>query len=364
MSTLKPMAFDPARLQRMQASLAKQNPRVSAFNRSNDPEHFPVFSTPKTGVYLVYVPNHFSLDPETEQRVLQQDNVFLHRVNDGSRFGTQYRCVQGIVSPEDGFDGSCPLCEAAQESFDWYNKAIELREAQYGRAIKGAEDNDAKSIRQHLLEQRPVYLAEDRHVFPIVVIECDQKKYTPKVVDGNVAYKVYWYECSGNQYAKLEEALKLQEDQCPAGKLFLFDYTYDTKGKEPTARDAARNLSITLLPDSRGFTPEHFAKFDELTQDWTPAKAIETVKISAFYSVEQYAGLANTVMNAKRVELQSINRELASLSTAAHVGDVPAPAPALPASDEAVEVEVVPDSEDATPDATDVNSILGGGFAI
>lgn len=304
MALLKPMKLDKDKLAKLKSSFAEQNPNIGQFNPSNDPEHYPVFRTPSQGLYLMYIPNHFMVNEEDE-RVLRADHVFTHFVNDGSRYGTQVRCVQGIHLGDE-LDGTCPLCEGAQISWDWYNTKMDQACTIQGRDLKKADDEGAKALRSSLLRAKPVGSATERLVFPAVIIDVDSKR-KPLVKDGKLSYRIVFINWSVNQMEKIMKSI-VDEDSCPAGRVFYLNYNYDTKGKEPNARDAAREMSVIWAadPNSVGLTPEHLSEFDKRTEDWDEAKSMEMVKDAMPYPVSQLESLMLGVVAPAQNEMKQI----------------------------------------------------------
>lgn len=334
MAIISPIKFNPEALKSVSRQLSTQDPSASRFARSNDEVNFPVWKTPVEGKYLVYIPNHTTEDAEGNT-ILRADRPFLHRVIDGSRFGGLYRSPVGIVNLELGLDGSDPLSDAASECFEWYKLKLEEVSKRLGRPVTNDNEDD-RQIRRRLLNSRPVDTAFRRTVFPAVFIKADSKKLTPELdADGKLVYQIAWLSMTDSQLDKLEQSMVVTGSTCPAGRVFIFDYDYDTN--KPNARDAARYLNIILLPDpaSQGFTPEHLAKFDEMTEAWDEAKAIEMVKDCALYSVQQLQMLVDQAMAPIRADIAAIQQSLApTLAPVQAKAEIvaPAAAPATPAA--------------------------------
>lgn len=381
MAQLKPISFDASALTQLRSAVVKQVENTG-FEPSNDPLNYPIWRSPAEGRFIMYVPNHATLNPVTNERELNEDLVALHRVNDGSRYGVDYRCIQGIVIPEYGLDGNCPLCDGAQESHDWYDAKLALLARNQGttvEALKSSDEKAVKAIRQGLLDEKKVGFASSRtprHVFPIVAIPLDVSNQL------NLAEaKAFWFDMSSTQFGKFTKSVEstLSADKCLAGHAFLVDYNYDHNG-QPTARDAARFMTVAVKDDHEAINSKKH-DWDELTKEWTPIKAMEMVKRSAFYPKDALAEKIAPLLAMQNADLQNmlaamnqgsapagvpVSTQPAPLPASAPIGvDIsanPQPAPmSIQGTPDTVVAEVV---EDSKPSANDVNALMGGGFIV
>lgn len=267
--------------------------------KSTDPKHFPVFEVVPGKKVLIYVPNHV-VDGENGPE-LRMDKPLIHTVIDGKRF-LSYRCVQGICLEDKGnviYDGSCPLCEATSDPWTLANLKIKQKCNQLGYEPEDKEDPAVKAIRSSEFSARVVKEAVRYYTFPIVVFATanDDGKTILKNEEGKPLVTTYWYHISENLYndrwLKIFEGME-DEPTHPGGHFFTLSYVYDTKGKDPNKRDAARNLSVIARNIKN--SDKLRLLLDEKTADWTPAKAQETVITNQMYPLDGLKSVADSVL--------------------------------------------------------------------
>ena len=334
-----------------QAQVAGQTIERSA-PKSYDPKNFPVFDYKAGEKYLIYVPNLNVQDADGTVR-LMMDTPLIHNVIEGKRFRS-YRCINGIVADEYGYDGTCPLCDGVSDPWAYARKRIEAKCSAQGLDPDDVDNKDVKAIRSAEFSDRVLKEAVRYYTFPIAVIETvtnEQNKMTfVKDESGNVKVKLYWYNISETQYiAKWQPTLESMEDEpsSPGGYFFILNFSYDTKGKEPNKRDAARYMSVNYKSMAKYNFAESLKKaIDDLAASWTPEKAQETVIANAFYSFDDLSEVAAAVLADTRNKLalyQDDGLETQEISA----GE----APALPANLKKVEEAKTGDLE--AMDATD-----------
>lgn len=244
--------------------------RGPAFSRTWD-DNFPVYTHLNHGVVEVYVPNF-----RNEDGTLRVDVVNTHRVKDGSQYGTNIRCTRGIVAPELGLDGTCPLDDAARESSAWFFDVLEA----VGIDPKD-QNTQVRNMRGMINREKAVEDSRTSYIFPIITFETNES--------GKSKPKVMWLNLSSNQWEKMERALEtLDEDKTPAGKLFIFNYG---KNEDANKVDAVREMTIALK--HKQFDATSATKLDALAVDWTPMMSTETVKDASIYPVDQLREVAD-----------------------------------------------------------------------
>lgn len=267
---------------------------------SRDPQKYPVFRVPVNKKKLIYVPNHTVTKDGVA--VLRMDNPLIHVVSKKNRFD-YYRCISGLSSEKFGFDGTCPLCDAASDCWTLANYKIEDKCKQQGLQPDDKENERVKQIRSSAFQDKVVNDPVRYYTFPIVVFdtENDDGKTFVKDSNGHISFKVMWYSCSESVWnGKWVKALENMEDEPthPGGRFFLLDYTYTPKKGEPNARDSAREL--TIFSKTIKESDKLRAKLDELTQGWTPDVARSVVIRNGFYDMETLSAVADEEMIGTR----------------------------------------------------------------
>lgn len=330
---LTPVKLSDTAKQNIQQQLGAQTIERSA-PKSTDPKHFPVFSIPAGQKILIYVPNHVvELEDGTHQ--LRMDMPILHPVQDGNRF-RYFRCINNIVDEESGFHGSCPLCDGTSEPWDLARAIIDQKCKAQGLDPEDKENKDVKAIRTAAFGDRVLKEGDRYYTFPIVVFETDKDcKSFSTDEKGNVKYTIQWYNISEKKYLDTwAKAIAEMEDEpeSPAGYFFVLSYQYDTKGKQPNSRDAARALSVH--PKMKIATMKGIDKLkktlDDKTAEWTPEKAAETVISNLLYTQEDLEAAVNDVLANTRSML-AMYQGLADSDSSPALAPAPAAA-ALPLS--------------------------------
>lgn len=272
--------------------------------KSLDPKNFPVHEIPLGIKELIYVPNHTFLDDEGKEH-LRMDTPLIHSVKDGRRF-LYYRCIQGIVDEEAGYDGNCPLCDATNDAWDLANYQIKEKCESMGLNSEDKDNKQVKDIRSSCYGDMALKNATRYYTFPIVVIktEKDQGKFPVTDENGNLVYTIQWYSISEAQYnKKWVPTLEAMEDDPshPGGHFFVLDYSFVPKNGEANKRDAAQNVSVHARNVFKGDAADKIkAALDKATEAWTPEKAMETVINNLPYSVDDLDEVQSVVLAETR----------------------------------------------------------------
>lgn len=285
--------------------------------KSYDPENYPVFEIPVNSKVLVYVPNHTVTTPEGTV-ALRADKFAAHNVLDG-RINAKVRCTAGIVSEELGLDGSCPFCDASAEAWELYN--YEYRQLCKSRCLDPDADgtyeqvkNDAQAIR----DKKAIGSTAVYYTFPIVVVECAKKPDGTATTNpardenGEISYKICWYTVSEKYYLdkwlKSLDGLTNDDDsdvETPAGRWFILNYEYESENGKHDKMHSAQSLAVIhkQMGDKWSAVQENF---DALTEDWTPAKAMEVLVDNVLRSGEEQAEACVEIMKSTREKLAQI----------------------------------------------------------
>lgn len=309
---LKAKQFSEEQLNALKTEATKQEERKGS-PKSTDPVNYPVFEIPVNKRVLIYVPNHVVLDENGVER-LRMDTPILHSVQDGSRFA-YLRCVDGL-SEEAGYGNGCPVCDGVSTCWDFANMEIENICERSGLSPDDASEQ-VKSIKSSSYSNRIIKDGMRYFTFPIVVFETegDEGK-KPIVEDGKLKYKIMWYHISENSYTeKWESCLEGMEDEPthPGGHLFTLNYTYQSKTGNHNRRDSARNLKV--IAKKLGSFEKIAKQLDAESEDWTPAKAMETVISNQYYDTEDLQNYVDQLLQPTR-DMVDLYRSKASLGIA------------------------------------------------
>jgi len=319
--------LSPEAIQAITTASASQTAKRSVV-KSIDP-NFPVFDIPVNAKVLVYVPNH-TIQTEDGVAILREDKFAAHNVLDG-KFNARVRCTNGIVSDELDLDGSCPFCDASHEAWDLYN--FEYRQLCASKLLDPDAEGTYEQVKSDaiaLRDKKAIGSTVVYHTFPIVVVECQKKPdgtmTTTPAVDGNGSpiHKVCWYTISDSlfedRWVKSLDSIDSDEPvTSPAGRWFVLNYEYKSESGTHNKMMSAQKLQVSCKAMSEKWQ-EVEAYFDKITEEWTPAKAIETLVDNAFRSGEEQMEACNEIMKGTRERLAQI--KVASLTTTAPQGSL------------------------------------------
>ena len=274
---------------------------------------YPVFEVPINKKVLAYIPNHVITTPEGTVD-LRKDKFAAHQVIDGRNFCT-IRCSSGIQSESLGLDGTCPLCDASGEVWDLYNKEYAEIALQKGIATDSPEAKDGlKQTRIDLLNKQVIKPAEVWLTFPIVVIDCVEKDgqstTTPKRNDkGEIMGTPMWYSIREKTYTekwgKALETAPSEDDMTPVhpgGLWAVLNFTYESKDGKHDKMGSARALAVGFKSMGADFAP-WASHFDELTEGWTPEKAMEVLVDNQLRDMSELTDVANQLLKPVRDKL-------------------------------------------------------------
>lgn len=304
--------------------------RVKSYDKD-----YPVFDIPVNQKLLVYIPNHVVQSPDGSLG-LRMDKFAAHPVIDGRSY-SDVRCSQGVVVDELNLDGTCPLCDGMQEQWELYNYKYNDIAKSKGIPTDSPEAQDAlKQDRIDLVKAMTIKQAEVWYSFPIVVIECEEKDgvltVNPKKnAQGQITGKPMWYSIREKTflekwvagYDSIETPDGLAPSS-PAGLWAVLNFTYTPKSGNHDKMGSARALKVTFKTMD-GYQ-EWATYFDNLTQDWTPAKAQEVLVLDAVRDMEEMQEVADTL-------LKPVREQIAMYKLASNGGQVAGAIPAAPSSD-------------------------------
>lgn len=289
------------------------------FQASTDP-NFPVFKTPVNEDILVYIPRVGVRQTENGE-VHDVLRSLLHDYREGNNYGSM-RCVHGLdgnahaVYQALGYDGTCPACEASKESWDLYRLKIEAAAKVAGVDPQNDPNNVLKTAKENALKEMAVRNAEEYVTFPVVVIPCSAKNQpAPDALDRLQVFFVHWRKQRYDENFLSTLDVLVNNPGHAAGQFFQWKFTYDSKGKQHTARDSAKNAKYLLIQDNavREAWQSIAAKGDELASAFTVQKAAEVVVAVQFSYKDDMETDVNKLMRSTRAAIDVANTGAAAL---------------------------------------------------
>lgn len=272
--------------------------------RSTDP-NFPVFQTPVNEDIIVYI-------PRTNMRVDEngEDMLYLSAFTHDGRIGKQFvslRCISGLAGNPMfdalGYDGTCPACEANQESWELYRVKLQAEARRLGIDPQTDTADTLKPIRENILKEMDLKNAEEYVTFPIVIIPT-KGKFLPAddAMDKLQAVYVTWRK------KRYQDTLLAALDSMmvnpghPAGMFWFWKFSYDTQGKQANARDSARNAKYSPIIDAQAVAvfDKFRAKAEDKAKGFTLVKAAEVIVANQFMYKEDIEVEVNKIMARTR----------------------------------------------------------------
>ena len=318
---------------------AQEQKFFTATPKSEDPTNFPVFSIGNEQ-YLIYVPNH-TLVNEEGQTELRQDKPFIHTIEVNGRFH-KIRCTDGIVSEGLGLDGTCPICDG-RSVVDEYAR-IEADRLLVSQGFEAGDTSDeARKLTKGILDARAIKRKSRNLTFPIVVFERtltknangrDVYKINTDPKTGEPIYQIMWYNVSEALYSGSDARRGLWKGELdtradeldmdiptPAGYWFQLEGRYVDDPQKWSARDAATQFKVTMLPNGpKNLDPEYAQelakRLDAETEEWTPEKAIEMVIANHFLPVDEVRESTEEILQPLRDKIALHQANLGSVASA------------------------------------------------
>ena len=318
---------------------AQEQKFFTATPKSEDPVNYPVFSIGNEQ-YLIYVPNH-TLVNEEGQTELRQDKPFIHTIEVNGRFH-KIRCTDGIVSEGLGLDGTCPICDG-RSVVDEYAR-IEADRLLVSQGFEAGDTSDeARKLTKGIFDARAIKRKSRNLTFPIVVFERtltknangrDVYKINTDPETGEPIYQIMWYNISEALYSGSDSRrgiwkgeLDTRADELdmdiptPGGYWFQLEGRYVDDPQKWSARDAATQFKVTMLPNGpKNLDPEYAQelakRLDAETEEWTPEKSIEMVIANHFLPVDAVRESTEEILQPLRDKIALHQANLGSVAPA------------------------------------------------
>lgn len=269
---------------------------------------FPVFSTPVNEDILVYIPktNVVTTENGTDMKLL---STHIHDFKQGNGYG-QIRCINGLaggVFETLGYDGSCPACDAMKDEWELYNRKLNAEAKKLGIDPQNDPGEVLKSARTKILGEMSMKNPEEYVTFPVVIIPLKGKMQPADDAVKNLKVQfVTWrkkrYE--DNIVAALDTLMV--NPGHPAGMFWIWKFSYNTEGKQATARDSAKNAKYTPITDSAALSilGNLTEACEDAAKEFTNDKATEVLVANQFMYKEDIDKEIEKVMAKTRSMLE------------------------------------------------------------
>lgn len=281
----------PADVLQQAYAQTQQQVAKGGYSPTKDPK-FPVLPTFLQTRKIIYFPRT-NVEVIDGEEILVTTKSVRHSINKGN-FTQMVRCIHGLKVEQLGWNGECPLCQAAGHSWDLYNLKLDKAAADLGLSSRTEDPNNLlKPYKESANKDREVDTKQGFVTTPVVVVPV-KPDLTPDPEQAPEVYFLDWRESRWDEnIIKLLSALR-NAPKSPAGMFFTFDYNYDTKGQQPNPRDAARKMKISIIqdPDHLAMFKPYIEQYEESAKEFTVAKANEVIianEIMFYDEVEKIA---------------------------------------------------------------------------
>ena len=267
-----------------QALINMRNKQVVNTPYGSKDGNFPLFKTPVNEKLLVYIPTvnlHKNEDGTEYNELLHSAN---HSYTKGKQFGT-ITCISGLdenspVAEMLGYTGhSCPACDAVNECWELVNAKVESIAREMGIDPNNDPEEKLKPSRKKFISEMALSRSAEYVTFPIVVIPHKNLKLTEESMTGMKAYFVTMSKQRYEEKVCASLGTLYNNPGHIAGRFMLWNFTYDTKGNQPTARHSAKNATFSIYTDAMAL--QAFEKLrepaEEIAKEFTNIKALQVL---------------------------------------------------------------------------------------
>ncbi len=275
-------------------------------SRSTDPR-FPVFTTPVDEDILVYIPrtNVVAGENGEEMKVL---NAYVHDYKVGQTYGS-IRCISGLFGnplfDALGYDGTCPACDATQEVWELYRHKLNAEAARLGVDPQNDPSDILKPAREKILQEMDLRGADEYVTFPIVIIPTSGKlKPAENALQNLKPVFVTWKKKRHEEKLLSSLDALINNPGHPAGMFWHWKFSYQTGGKQATARDSAKNAKYSPILEGNQAFAALVKPCEAAAKEFTVLKAAEVIVASQFVYRDDYIKEVNKVMVKTRMFLE------------------------------------------------------------
>lgn len=276
---------------------------VKGARKSTDP-NFPVFTTPVNENILVYIPRTNVVAGENGE-MMKLLETHIHDFKRGKGYG-QLRCINGLVNPVFntlGYDGVCPACEGMKEVWDLYNIKLAEEAKRLGVDPQNDPTNLLQGAKTRIAQEMDLSNAVEYVTFPIVIIPTSGKMQPTEDALQNL--KVVFVQWKKKRYNEsIVSALEALMDNPghPAGMFWMWNFSYDTQGKQANARDSAKNAKYIPITESKALAKlnNFIEACENASAEFTLVKAAEVVVSNQFMYKEDLQAEVDKVLAKTR----------------------------------------------------------------
>lgn len=301
------MALDKSKLEMLMHMRSQQH--IGKSYGSTDP-NFPLFTTPVGKNLLVYIPTMNVIVHEDGTEENPPLETVVHDWRAGKQFGT-IPCISGIpdddpLAMELGYSGhTCPACDATIECWELVDRKITAFAKEMNIDPQNDTTDTIKNQRSQFIQDMAIKNHNTYVTFPIVVIPHEKMIPTKDAVNNLEAYFV---TMTKSRYTDkvLKSLGSLMTNKGHIGGRFMFwQFVYDTKGKQPNARDAARNATFNIIVEAEAlqYCMPLKEACEERAKEFTNLKALEVLPALACKSYAEILNETNKAMKQTRLTL-------------------------------------------------------------
>ena len=317
--------------------------------RTKDP-NVPTYSYPLGKKALLYFPKLIRTVEGEGYPEFDIDKPLVHSINYRATF-EKVRCTSGIVDPNQGFDGSCPLCEveALVRQLRFVHRDIYV----FGKEHRDISELSAERTREYnkeffRLSGLPDYVSSPsrRYTIPVVEIptheEIRDSSWNSKVsvltpdfnANGGLDYKKAFFSVSEYTFEnQIQQSIGCSEEKAEnpdaygfveptgvAGALAVFTFgKIGEDGRQPSAMQAIKDLTCLRVNDNERLQGINLEAIDRDMDDWRAPLALSTLMENELIPVEYLSKFIREVRVVVEQELASKQQELETLRNGGEV---------------------------------------------
>ena len=303
--------FNPADL------IAARSKQTITKSFGSTDSNFPLFKTPVNENWLVYIPTLNLVDNGDGTFTNELLHSASHKFSTGKQYG-DIPCITGfpmdsIVAEALGYTDengahTCPACDALSECWDLVNAKVASVAKQIMVDPGNDRDEKLKPHRTKFMQEMAIQRPVEYVTFPIVMVPAKNNKPTEDAMDKMQGYFVTMAKQRYEEKVCAGLDALFDNPGHIAGRWMTWKFTYDTKGAQPNARDAAKNAQFMIITDSAAITAlkPYVEKAEEIGAKFTNTVALEVLTALKPQTYEEILASTNRVMKETRNTLAAM----------------------------------------------------------